>query len=128
MSANSIGWAGKENEISVGIEYDEGSGAPRFFLQGLTEVHSCGLVTQEKPFDFVCGSNGERGSEQALALANIAGEHGFAHHPQIQARLVAGDLPVEWRIAMDEGDREAELASVEIAGCFDVGNEQLCLG
>ncbi len=44
-----------------------------------------------------------------FALSNIASEHGFADHPQIKPRMVAGDLPVEWRIAIDEVDREAEL-------------------
>jgi hypothetical protein len=36
---------------------------------------------------------------------------------------IADDLPVEWLIAIDEGDRESELNGIEIARCLDVGNE-----
>lgn len=39
--------AGKENEISIGIRDNEGSGAPRLFLQFLTKAHPCGLITQK---------------------------------------------------------------------------------
>jgi hypothetical protein len=62
-----------------------------------------------------------------FALANIASEHGFADQPQVESRLVAEDLAVVWRIAIDECDREAEFVCVEIAGNLDVRYEELCL-
>jgi len=58
-----------------------------------------------------------------LPLPNIANEHRFAHHPQSKPGMVAGHLPVVWRIAIDEVDHEAELMRIEITRCFDVGNE-----
>ena len=76
--------------------------------------HSGGLVTQEELFDLICGSDGERSGEQMLALPNIANEHGFAHHPQCKPSMVASELSVVWRIAIDEVDREAELMGIEI--------------
>jgi hypothetical protein len=69
----------------------------------------------------VCGSNGERSREQILTLLNIASEHWFADHPQSEPRMVAGDLPAVWQIAIDEVDLEAELISIEITRCATVG-------
>jgi hypothetical protein len=62
-----------------------------------------------------------------LTLPNI-GEHRFFNSPQSKPPLVAGDLPVVWRVPIDEIDRESELIGIEIARCFDLGNEQLCRG
>src|SRR5689334_18381985 len=123
----SIGGPGKKNEISIGIRDDERPGAPGLLLQRLMKGHSCGLVTQKKLFDLVCGRDGEGSGEQMLALPNIC-EYGLTHHPQIEPCVVAGDLSVVWRIAIYESDRKAELIGIEIARCFDVSNEQLCFG
>jgi len=38
---------------------------------------------------------------------------------------VAEELPIIWRIAIDEFDREAELVCIEIRGTLDVRNEEL---
>jgi len=62
-----------------------------------------------------------------LALPNIK-EHWLAYHPQSKPGVVARDLPVVWRIAVDEVDHETELMGIEVTRCFDVGNEQLCGG
>ena len=79
--ANSVSRAGKENQVSIGIEDDEVFGAPRLLFQSLMERHSCCLKTGKKLFDLVCGCDCERSGEQMLAFANIAREHGFADHP-----------------------------------------------
>src|SRR4051812_49318903 len=127
-TSGSIGRTRKEDQIAIGIHDEEGSGAPRFRLQCLTKAHSCGLVNQKKLVDLVRGSDGDRGGEQMLTLPNIANEHGFANHSQIEPRMVARDLPVVRRIAIHERDREAQLFGKEIARCLDVGNDQLCFG
>jgi len=62
-----------------------------------------------------------------FALANIANEHTFEDQPQVESRIVAEILPVEWRIAIDEFDGEAELVCIEITRTLDVRNEELCL-
>ena len=66
--------------------------------------------------------------EHLLTLPDIAGEHRFADHPQIKPCLVASDLPVKWRITIDEGDPETKLIGVKISRRCDVSNEQLCFG
>jgi hypothetical protein len=53
--AASLGWAYKQYAISIEIHNDKRPGAPRFFLQGLSEGHSRVLVRQEKLFDPVRG-------------------------------------------------------------------------
>ena len=126
MIGTSICRAGKENEISIRIHNDEGPGAPGLLLECLMKVHSRSLATQKELFDLICSSYGERSGKQMLALPDIANEYGFVHHPQSKPGLVACYLPVEWRIAIDEIDREAELMGIEITGCLDVGNKQLC--
>jgi hypothetical protein len=126
--AISLRRAGKENEITIGIQHDEGFGAPGLICHFLVEAHSCGLVTRKKVFDLLSGGNRKRSGEQMLTLADIAGEDGFADHPQRKPSMVAGNLRIEWRIAMDEIDREAELIGIETTRRFDVGNEQLCSG
>jgi hypothetical protein len=85
------------------------------FFNVLMKAHSRGLVSQKELFDLACGGDGERSGEQMLTLPNIASEHGFADYPQSKPRLVAGDLPIEWRIAIDEVERKAELIGIEIA-------------
>ena len=62
-----------------------------------------------------------------FALANIANEHRFEDQSQSESCIVADDLPVVWRIAIDEFDREAELVCIEITRTLDVRNEELCL-
>jgi len=61
-----------------------------------------------------------------FALANIANEDRFEDQSQGESCIVADDLPVVWRITIDEFDREAELVCIEIPGTLDVGNEELC--
>jgi hypothetical protein len=77
------------------------------------EADSCGLITQKQLFDFVRGGNRDGSREQMFAPANIASEHRFADQPQGESCIVAEDLPVEWRIAIEEFDREAELVCIE---------------
>ena len=60
-----------------------------------------------------------------FALANIVNEHRFEDQPQGESCIVAEDLPVEWRIAIDEFDGEAELVCIKITGTLDVRNEEL---
>ncbi len=117
--------ASKEDEILIWIRNYKGFGAPWLFLKRLMEEDSCSLITQKQLFDFLRGANRDRSREQMFALANIASEHRFEDHPQGESRIVAQDLPIIWRIAIDEFDREAELACVEITGTLDVRNEEL---
>ena len=91
------------------------------------EADSCSLITQKQLFDFVRGGNRDGSGEQVFALANICNEHRFEDQPQVESYIVAEDLPVVWRVAIDEFDREAELLCIEITGTLDVRNEELCL-
>ena len=77
--------------------------------------------------DLAGGGDGDGGGEQAFALADVAGEDGFGDQPQVDACVVADDLPVVRGIAVEEGDGEAELAGVEVAGVLDVCGEELWL-
>jgi len=65
-------------------------------------------------------------AESRCSLADITNEHRFADQPQGESCIVAEELPVVWRIAIDEFDREAELVCIEITGTRDVRNEELC--
>jgi hypothetical protein len=60
-----------------------------------------------------------------FALANISDENRFEDQPQRESCIIADDLPVVGRIAIDELDREAELVCIEITRTPDVGNEEL---
>src|SRR5260370_41524885 len=110
IGSSSVGCrAGKEDEILIGIRDDKGSGTPWLLLQCLMEGNSCSLITQKQLFDFVRGANRDGSGEQMFALANIASEHRFEDHPQVESCIVAEDRPVVWRIAVDEVDCEAEI-------------------
>jgi hypothetical protein len=61
-----------------------------------------------------------------FALANIVDEHKFGDQAQGESCILADDLTVVGRIAINELDREAELVCIEIARTPDAGNEQLC--
>jgi hypothetical protein len=50
----------------------------------------------------VRGANCDRSGEQMFALANIANEHRFEDQSQSESCIVADDLPVVWRIAIDD--------------------------
>jgi predicted nucleic acid-binding protein len=76
--------------------------------------------------DFVRGANRDGSGELMFALANIAHENRFEEQPQGESCVVADDLAVEWRIAIDEFDREAEFVGIEITGTLGVRNEELC--
>ena len=118
--------AGKEDEIPIRIDHDESSRSPRLFLECLRESNFCGLVAQKELPHLIRARDGDRSRKQMLALADIAREHSFADHPQVKSCIVATDLPVKRRIAVDEFDREAELVCIEIAGTLDVRDEELC--
>src|SRR5271168_3689977 len=125
---SSVGcWASEEDQILIWIRDDKSRGAPWLLLQFLLERDSCSLATQKQLFGFARGGNRDGSGEQMFALANIAGEHRFADQPQVEACIVAEDLRVVWRIAINEFDREAELVCIEIAGTLDVRNEELRL-
>src|SRR6266853_6391069 len=127
MRRNSVGCrASKEDEILIWIRDYKGSGTPWLLLKCLMEGDSCSLIIQKQLFDFVRGGNRDGSGEQMFALANIASEHRFEDQPQCESRIVADDLPVVWRITIDEFDREAELVGIEITGTLDVRNEELC--
>jgi hypothetical protein len=117
--------ASKEDKILIWIRNYKGFGAPWLFLQRLMEEDSCSLIAKKQLFDFVRGANRDGSGEQMFALANIACEHRFEDQPQGESRIVAEDLPIIWRNAIDEFDREAELACVEITGTLDVRNKEL---
>src|ERR1700693_3234561 len=106
----------KEDEVLIWIRDNKGSGTPWLLLKCLMEGDSCSLITQKQLFDFVRGGQRDGSGQQMFALANIASEHGFADHPHVEARIVADDLPVVGRIAIDECDCETELVCIEIAG------------
>ena len=89
------------------------------------EVRPGGLEIQEQLLDLFRRFDGDRGGKQMLALPDVADEHRLADQPQRELRIVAPDLSVKGRIAMDEVDRKAELAREEITRRVDVGHEQL---
>jgi len=77
--------------------------------------------------DFAGGGQGDGSGEQVFARANAGGENGFADEPQVDFCRVATDLRVEGRLAMDEGNFEAEFVGVEVAGTLDFRDEELGL-
>jgi hypothetical protein len=117
--SSSVGWTRKEDQVLIRIRDDKGSGAPRLLLECLMERESCSLIIQEKLFDLARGSNRDGSGKQTFALANIAREHRLANQPQVESCTVPHDLRIERRIAIDECDREAELASIKVAGTLD---------
>jgi hypothetical protein len=117
--------ASEEEEVLVWVGDDEGSGAPGCGLEGLIEGDARSLEIEKELFDFAGGGNCDGGGEKGLALANIAGEDGFADESQVDVGLVADDLGVEGRIAVGECDGEAEPGGVEVAGCLDIGDVEL---
>jgi hypothetical protein len=119
--------AGKEDEIFIRIRNYKGSGTPWLLRKSLVEGDSSSLITQKQQFDFVRSGNRDGCGEQLFAFANIAGEHRFADQPQVEPCIVAADLPVVWRIAKDEFDREAQLVCIKIARTLDARNEELRL-
>src|SRR5882757_11247850 len=115
----------EQQQVAVGIAHDEGARAPRFLLQGLLEIHAGRLVLDEKLTNLRRASDGHRGREKLLALANVAHEHRLADHAKVEPRIVALHLPVERRLAVGEDHLEAELRREERARRLDVGDEQL---
>jgi hypothetical protein len=63
-----------------------------------------------------------------LALPQLGVDDGAIDASEIERRGVSLHLSVEWRIAIDECEGEAELLGEEVARRFDVGDEQLRLG
>ena len=124
---SSVGRASKEDEILIWIRDYKGSGTPWLLLKCLMEGDSCSLITQKQLFDFVRRGNRDGSGQQMFALANICNEHRFEDKPQVESCIVAEDLPIVWRIARDEFDREAELVCIEITRALDVRNEELRL-
>src|SRR5277367_4859344 len=118
--------ASKEDEILIWVRDYKGHGTPWLLLKCLVKGHSCSLITQKQLFDFVCSDNRNGSGQQMLALANIASKYRFEDQPQRESCIVTNDLPVEWRIAVDEFHREAELVCIEIAGTLYVRHEELC--
>src|SRR5580658_9082864 len=125
--SSSVCWASKEDEILIWIRDDKGSGSPWLLFKCLIEGDSSSLITQKQLFDFVRSGNRNGSGEQMFPLANIAGEHRFRDQPQVDSCIVADDLPIEWRIAIDECDLKAELVCKELAGTLDIRNEELRL-
>ena len=99
--------AGKEDEILIWIRDYKRSGTPRLLLKCLVEGDSCSLITQKQLFDFVRRGNRDGRGQQMFALSNICNEHRFGDQPQVESCIVADNLPVVWRIAIDKFDREA---------------------
>lgn len=121
----SIGWTGKQNKISIWIQNNEVSGAPRFFPEDLVKGHSGGLETQKELLNLVCSVDGDRGGEQMFTLPYIADEHRLANQPQSELCIVTYDLSVERRVAINKVDSETELSREELTLRFDIGDEQL---
>ena len=78
----------------------------------------------EQLFKIARGADCDGGGEQVLALAD-AGKHRLVDVPQVQPGVVAEDLRVVGWIAVDERDREAEAAGVEVTRALDVSDEEL---
>src|ERR1700753_2769351 len=85
------------------------------------------LIAQEQLLDLIRSGNRDSSGKQLFALANVACEHRFAHQPKVESRIVAEDLPIEGRIAIEGCDREAEPACIEVEGALHVCNEELRL-
>src|SRR5580700_857345 len=106
--------ASKEDQILIWIRDYKGSGTPWLLLKRLMEGDSCSLITQKQLFDFIRGGNLDGSGEQMFAVANICDDHRFGDQPQVESCIVAEDLPVVGRVAIEEFDRETELLCIEI--------------
>src|SRR5271156_2521349 len=120
------GRASKEDEILIRVRDDKGSGSPWLLPKRLVEGDSCSLIAQKQLFDFVRCGNRDGSGQQMFALANLSNKHRFKDQPQRESCIVADDLPVVRRIAVDEFHCEAELVCIEIAGPLDVRHEEMC--
>ncbi len=84
-------------------------------------------MVQEELFDLAVGCECDGGGEQRFALAKVPGKDEFVDQPQVESCLVAEELCVVRRFAVEECDREAEFVCIEVAGTLDVGDRELWL-
>ncbi len=64
----------------------------------------------------------EAESRSSLWRISSEAKNDSIHGSQRQQGVVAADLPVERRIAVDKIDGEAELRGEELDGCYEVTN------
>lgn len=101
-------------------------GLPRFGSERLSEGHVCRLAIEEELLDFSRAGQGDGGGEQAFAWADVFGKEGLIHGAEGQVGLIAADLSVEGRVAVDEVHGEAELRGEEVGGGFQIAHIQVC--
>lgn len=102
---------GEEDEVAVRVFDDEGLGLPRLVPQKLRDGHACRLTREKELLDLVRAGKRDGGGEQGLAFADVLGKDWLVNGTQGQARIIAADLRVERRIAVDEIDDEATLCA-----------------
>ena len=75
--------------------------------------HSRGLITQKELLNLVCGFNGDRSGEQVLARTDIACEYRLIKLPQRKPRVIATELSVKGRLAVNKIRSDPEFIAKE---------------
>src|ERR1051325_3059416 len=96
---------GEQKEIAVRITHDECPRAPRFRSQRLSEFDAGGLILEEERLGIL---QRDRRREQLFVLAPRGIDDGRVDQAKVQSGAVAKHLAVKWRLAIGEGDGEAE--------------------
>src|SRR5215217_3871157 len=117
--------AAERDQVPVRVLDDEILGPPGLLLQGLVQGRAGGAELEVEWLDWL---DRDVGRQQVLPFADLAVEDGAVGVAQVEAGAVAPHLRVEGRLAIGEGDREAELFGKEGAGRRDVGHEELGIG
>ena len=115
----------KQDEIAVGIAYDESPSTPRFNPEWLCEHDAGVLVFEEKRLGVV---ESNRCGKQLIPLAKFRVEAALVDVAEVQPRPVAEYLSVERWFAVAEGQSESEFFRVELAGRREIRDEELRLG
>ena len=116
---------GKQNEVAVWITHDEGLRTPGLAPERLNKVDACRLIFEKERLRVI---ERNRRGKQLLRVASDGVDDRIGDAAKVQSRAITEHLPVEWRLAVAEGDGEAEFARVELNCDTDVSDEELGFG
>ena len=116
---------GEQNEVAVRITHDEGSRTPGLAPELLNKLDACRLIFEKERLRVI---ERNRSSKQLLRVAPDRVDDAIVDLAKVQSRAVTEHLAIEWRLAVAEGNGEAELPRVELSGDTDVSHVELRFG
>ena len=116
---------GKQNEVAVWITHDEGLRTPGLAPERLNKVDACRLIFEKERLRVI---ERNRRGKQLLRVASDGVNDSGVDVAKVQSRAITEHLPVKWRVAVAERDREAEFPRVERSGDSDVSDKELGFG